>query len=389
MHRVQPRHLRRLERHRRVGAQLRPFCAGEDAIRRNFRAGALLHAVCPYPPLRAAFSSRPVCRVRSPSTASTSASGIAARVQHHEQMVEEVGGFGDHPAAILGDRGDGDFDRFLAKLFGAMRDALVEQRAGIGGPGLGLGPVADALFQVVNGEWRHKDFAAVPLPRSLASLHAGGEWPRRMRLRPIFHGAAPKIRINGWPLRLDFWFDFASTYSYPAAMRIGALAAKAGVEVRFRPFLLGPIFKAQGWDTSPFNLYPAKGRHMWRDLERICAELSLAVPAAGAVSATEPAGGAGRAGWASWRRRGAMDFCVAVFRTEFADGQPIGEPATMRAILADLKVDPATTMAAAQSDAKSRRRFAIANRGSAAPGDFRRADFHDGGRRIVLGKRPA
>ena len=48
---------------------------------------------------------------------------------------------------------------------------------------------------------------------------------------------------------LDFWFDFASTYSYLAAGRIGPLAAEAGVEVRFRPFLLGPIFKAQGWDT--------------------------------------------------------------------------------------------------------------------------------------------
>jgi hypothetical protein len=74
---------------------------------------------------------------------------------------------------------------------------------------------------------------------------------------------------------LDFWFEFSSTYSYPAAMRIGALAAEAGVEVRLRPFLLGPIFQAHGWNTSPFILYPAKGRHMWRDLERICAALSL------------------------------------------------------------------------------------------------------------------
>src|ERR1041385_3271340 len=64
---------------------------------------------------------------------------------------------------------------------------------------------------------------------------------------------------------LDFWFDFASTYSYLAAGRIGPLAAEAGVEVRFRPFLLGPIFKAQGWDTSPFNLYSAKAANMGRD----------------------------------------------------------------------------------------------------------------------------
>src|SRR5579862_3174071 len=78
----------------------------------------------------------------------------------------------------------------------------------------------------------------------------------------------------GLPM-LDFWFDFASTYSYPAAMRIRQIADEAGVKVRFRPFLLGPIFKAQGWTTSPFNLFEAKGRNMWRDLERICADSHL------------------------------------------------------------------------------------------------------------------
>ena len=74
---------------------------------------------------------------------------------------------------------------------------------------------------------------------------------------------------------LDFWFDFASTYSYPAAMRIASLAETSGITVRWRPFMLGPIFKAQGWATSPFNLYPAKGRNMWRDLERVCGALDL------------------------------------------------------------------------------------------------------------------
>jgi 2-hydroxychromene-2-carboxylate isomerase len=74
---------------------------------------------------------------------------------------------------------------------------------------------------------------------------------------------------------IDFWFDFASTYSYPAAMRIASLSETSSITVRWRPFMLGPIFKAQGWATSPFNLYPAKGRNMWRDLERICAALDL------------------------------------------------------------------------------------------------------------------
>ena len=67
---------------------------------------------------------------------------------------------------------------------------------------------------------------------------------------------------------LEFWYEFASTYSYLAAMRIEPLAEAAGIDLRWRPFLLGPIFATQGWNSSPFNLYPAKGRHMWRYLER-------------------------------------------------------------------------------------------------------------------------
>jgi 2-hydroxychromene-2-carboxylate isomerase len=69
---------------------------------------------------------------------------------------------------------------------------------------------------------------------------------------------------------LHFWFDFASTYSYPAAMRIERLAHELGVPLSWNAFLLSRIFRAQGWNDSPFNLYPAKGRYMWRDLERIC-----------------------------------------------------------------------------------------------------------------------
>jgi 2-hydroxychromene-2-carboxylate isomerase len=147
---------------------------------------------------------------------------------------------------------------------------------------------------------------------------------------------------------LDFWFEFASTYSYPAAMRIGALAGKAGVEVRFRPFLLGPIFKAQGWDTSPFNLFPAKGRHMWRDVERICGELQLPFrrpdpfPQASLLAARVALVGLGDV----WGK----DFCLAVYRAEFADGLRIDAPETMRAILSDLKVDPEKAFAAAQTN---------------------------------------
>ena len=76
-------------------------------------------------------------------------------------------------------------------------------------------------------------------------------------------------------MNVDFWFEFGSTYSYPAAMRVEDLARRAGVGVNWRPFLLGAIFREHGLSDSPFNLNPAKGRYMWRDLERVCAALDL------------------------------------------------------------------------------------------------------------------
>jgi 2-hydroxychromene-2-carboxylate isomerase len=148
---------------------------------------------------------------------------------------------------------------------------------------------------------------------------------------------------------LDFWFDFASTYSYPAMMRIEPLAREAGVRVRFRPFLLGPIFKAQGWTTSPFNLFPAKGRHMWRDLERLCADLGL--PFRRPDPFPQNSLLAARVALAALDQSWGEDFCRAVFRAEFGAGGRIDDAAAIGNVLADLQVDPAPALAAAQSDA--------------------------------------
>jgi 2-hydroxychromene-2-carboxylate isomerase len=74
---------------------------------------------------------------------------------------------------------------------------------------------------------------------------------------------------------LEFWFEFASTYSYVAAMRVEALCRDAGVRIVWRPFLLGPIFALQGWETSHFNLNPRRGAYMWRDMERLCAKFGF------------------------------------------------------------------------------------------------------------------
>jgi 2-hydroxychromene-2-carboxylate isomerase len=75
--------------------------------------------------------------------------------------------------------------------------------------------------------------------------------------------------------KVEIWFEFGSNYSYPSVHRIGSLARKRGIELLWEPFLLGPIFKSLGWSTSPFVLQEAKGRYMWRDMERQCEKYGL------------------------------------------------------------------------------------------------------------------
>lgn len=123
---------------------------------------------------------------------------------------------------------------------------------------------------------------------------------------------------------MEFWFEFASTYSYVAAGRIEPLARVAGVELLWRPFLLGPIFQKQAWDDSPFNLYPAKGAYMWRDMERLCSRYGLpfkrpSVFPRNSVRAARVALVGALAPWGP-------GFVQAVYRANFADDRDIGDP---------------------------------------------------------------
>ncbi len=147
---------------------------------------------------------------------------------------------------------------------------------------------------------------------------------------------------------VDFWFDFASSYSYPTAMRAPGLAREAGVRLRFRPFLLGPIFKAQGWDTSPFNVYEANGRYMWRDLERLCADLGIPFkrpspfPQNSLLAARVALAGNGE----SWHD----EFCRGVFAAQFGDGRRIDDPAVIGEILTAIGAPQRQTFERAGSD---------------------------------------
>jgi len=147
---------------------------------------------------------------------------------------------------------------------------------------------------------------------------------------------------------LEFWYEFASTYSYPAAMRVEKLAEAAGLTVRWRPFLLAPIFGSQGWTDSPFNIYPVKGRYMWRDLERICAreDFPLTLPP---VRFPQNGLKAARLALAGEAEGWTPAFTRAVYTANFGEQKDISDDATLAAILTTLGVNPEKAITAANT----------------------------------------
>lgn len=135
-------------------------------------------------------------------------------------------------------------------------------------------------------------------------------------------------------MRIEFFYDFASTYSYVAAMTVESVAEAAGVEVEWRPFLLGPIFSEQGYDDSPFKKYPPKWRYMWRDIERTCEFHSI--PFKRPSEFPRRSTYAGKLAILGDKEGWIVPFSKRVFQANFVEDRDIGEIGVMRRILEEL-----------------------------------------------------
>lgn len=149
-------------------------------------------------------------------------------------------------------------------------------------------------------------------------------------------------------MKLQFWFEFASTYSYPAVMRIDKAAAARGVAVEWRPFLLGPLFHAQqGLKDSPFNAVPVKGSYMWRDMERICEKHGLPFRRPGRF----PQNGLMAARITlSLPQEARANFVKAVYQANFVHDRDISDTQILHAAARRAGLDPLDVLAAMTSE---------------------------------------
>ncbi len=161
-------------------------------------------------------------------------------------------------------------------------------------------------------------------------------WSCKRSCKPI----APPI--------IELWFDFGSNYSYLSVMRIEEPARAAGVQVAWKPMLLGPIFRELGWREAPFVQQKEKGRYVWRDMERQAAKYGLPFrrpsrfPRVGVLPARVALAGADQA----WCAR----FCKEVMQQNFVDDLDINDEARVRQALSAAGADPEAVLAQAGNE---------------------------------------
>jgi len=136
---------------------------------------------------------------------------------------------------------------------------------------------------------------------------------------------------------IEFYFDFSSPYGYIASEKIDALAAKHGREVRWKPFLLGVVFKTTG--SAPLTSIPIKGPYSKRDMERTAKFYGIPYryPSVFPISSVAPT----RAFyWLEARDpKRARELAKALYRAYFVDDVDIGKPEETVAVCAKFGLD--------------------------------------------------
>jgi 2-hydroxychromene-2-carboxylate isomerase len=156
------------------------------------------------------------------------------------------------------------------------------------------------------------------------------------------------------PATIEFWYEFASPYSYLAAGRIEALAAEKRLAINWRPFLLGPIFTSRAHDPSPFqHPSPVQRRYRWRDVQRLCAAVGLPLR----LPSTYPRNGllAARIALIAIDEGWGPAFTRAAFHANFAEDRDIAALEVIGALVAALGHDAAAVLERAASPANKER----------------------------------
>lgn len=166
---------------------------------------------------------------------------------------------------------------------------------------------------------------------------------------------------------IDFWFDFASPYSYIASEWIGAVAARHGRRVNWKAMLLGASFQVSGLQP-PVN-FPMKREYLVRDVLRSAAFASVPIrmPSPFPIATQNAA----RVFW--WVQaqdpERAIVWAHAALRAYFTRNLNLGDPLALKALCGEAGLD-ADAAEAAWNDPAWKLALKTANETAIAAGVF-------------------
>jgi 2-hydroxychromene-2-carboxylate isomerase len=144
---------------------------------------------------------------------------------------------------------------------------------------------------------------------------------------------------------IELFFDVGSSYSYLAATQMEQVTARTGVPVRWRPFLLGAVFKATGNDL-PVRV-PPKARWMIHDMTLWAHHYGIPFRVPSRFPLVTLRTQRALAGVERSAQAAALPaFALALFRAYWAEDQDVSTDAVIGAAATSVGLDAATVTAA-------------------------------------------
>ena len=156
---------------------------------------------------------------------------------------------------------------------------------------------------------------------------------------------------------IDFYYDFSSPFAYLGSTQIESVARRAGARLRWRPMLLGAVFKQIDTPDVPLMAFSeAKRRFYQRDLIEWADYLGVPFRFATRfpMRTTKPLRIAlllGQ-GLASPNNNDVARWSHAAFRALWVDDRDLDDDATLRSLLEGLELDPGLVDRTAEPEVK-------------------------------------
>ncbi|MBT7642621.1 MAG: 2-hydroxychromene-2-carboxylate isomerase [Rhodobiaceae bacterium] len=152
-------------------------------------------------------------------------------------------------------------------------------------------------------------------------------------------------------VKFEFFFDISSPWTYLAFSRVEALAKRCGVEIDFKPILVGGVFNAVNESVyeARSKPHPIKGRYYLKDLQdwaRFCG-VTIGQPKVFPL----PAAGLMRAALVAQDQGKLSEFSHAAFYAYWGELKDISQPEEMMALCQQVGMEGAAVLEAIQSDA--------------------------------------